>query len=289
MWATVGVATLLMGSLGAALTLGLYAVTKWQKGDSDDDIELLTQLLPGNNCGACGMAGCSAMARALKTGEALPHACPVATPEQIDRLSEYLGVEGGPREKKVARVFCGGTEAVAPQRAIYEGVLDCRAADLVGKGSKSCPYGCLGLGTCARVCPFGAVTLGPDGLPVVDERLCTGCGLCAAACPRGVIQLVDPKQQVYVRCVSWAAGKEVRAQCQVGCIACAICSRVCEQGRIDMVGNLARIDPDACTRCGACALKCPTGAIINLAQMAAAQSLNGETTHLNSSVSEVAG
>lgn len=265
MWGTLPTAVFVMGGLGVVFTLGLYAIARWEGDRSDDQVELLSNMLPGNNCGACGMAGCAAMARALAEGEATPQACPVASNEQIEVLSKALGITTqDERTRQVARVHCGGTLAIAPQRAIYEGVLDCRAADLVGKGSKGCIYGCLGLGTCVRACPFGAIVLGEDGLPQIDEDLCTGCGLCALACPRNVIQMQDANQRVWVQCVSCAPGKRVRSVCQTGCIACNICVRTCEQDAIQMVNGLAVIDPAKCTACGDCVEVCPTGAIISI-------------------------
>jgi NADPH-dependent glutamate synthase beta subunit-like oxidoreductase len=54
---------------------------------------------------------------------------------------------------------------------------------------KVCTIGCLGLGTCARVCPFDAISMGPEGLPVVDEKKCTGCGTCERVCPKHIITL----------------------------------------------------------------------------------------------------
>ena len=64
---------------------------------------------------------------------------------------------------------------------------DCRAAALLSGGMKVCSIGCLGLGTCAAICPFNAITMGEDGLPVVDDELCTGCGTCERACPKHII------------------------------------------------------------------------------------------------------
>jgi ferredoxin len=59
----------------------------------------------------------------------------------------------------------------------YEGVQDCRAAILAGGGGdKACRYGCLGYGTCSRVCPFGAITMSDDHLPVVDIVKCKDAG-----------------------------------------------------------------------------------------------------------------
>lgn len=263
---TIVTATAGMVGLSGLLGALLYAMAKrTSEGDSDGEVELLTSLLPGNNCGACGMAGCGAMAEALAKGEAVPQSCPVASPAQLESLSKALGLSNEVnRTRRVARVRCGGTRGIAPRRADYEGVLDCRAADLVGKGAKACVFGCLGLGTCARACPFGAITMGEDGLPRIDESLCTGCALCEAACPRGVIAVFDASQEVFVRCVSTAPGKQVRSVCEVGCIGCGICVRVCEEGAVEMLGHLAVVDPDRCTACGKCVEKCPTDAMRNI-------------------------
>lgn len=262
---TIVTATATMGVVGALFAAALLAMARRTTSAVDDEVELLTSLLPGNNCGACGMAGCAAMAEALAKGEAVPQGCPVASESQIARLAEALGIsEPVHRERRVARVLCGGNRAIALWRADYEGVLDCRAADLVGKGGKGCVFGCLGLGTCARVCPFGAITMGESGLPIVDEAICTGCGLCEAACPRSVIRVLDASQEVFVRCVSTAPGKQVRSVCEVGCIGCGICVRVCPEGAVQMVGHLAWVDPAKCTACGICVEKCPTDAMNKL-------------------------
>jgi len=46
---------------------------------------------------------------------------------------------------------------------------------------------CNGCGTCASVCPAGAVTLRPTAQ--VDPARCMGCGLCVNYCPSGAISL----------------------------------------------------------------------------------------------------
>ena len=247
-----------MGVIGILFAIGLFYAAQAFRVDEDERVELLTNMLPGANCGACGFSGCSGLAQALAQGKAQPGQCAVANNEQLARIAKFLGVEAPHAERQVARVMCGGTAAKATQRAEYIGLEDCRAAHLVASGPKGCTYGCLGLGTCVRECPFEAMVLGPDGLPVVDESLCTGCGICTQVCPRGIMQLVSPEAPLTVRCVSPLGGKQVRAVCQAGCIACKICERTCEQDAIHVIDNLARVNPELCNGCGACVEKCPT-------------------------------
>lgn len=48
---------------------------------------------------------------------------------------------------------------------------------------------CVACGTCAKACPFSAVSV-PDGrFAVVDAERCVGCGACAKACPAEVIAI----------------------------------------------------------------------------------------------------
>ncbi|MEN3011142.1 MAG: glycyl-radical enzyme activating protein [Candidatus Bipolaricaulaceae bacterium] len=51
-------------------------------------------------------------------------------------------------------------------------------------------YKCLGCGTCARVCPEGALAQEAGAQPRLTREKCTGCGRCAEACPSGAWRLV---------------------------------------------------------------------------------------------------
>ena len=66
---------------------------------------------------------------------------------------------------------------------------DCRTAAMLYGGPIDCSKSCLGLGTCAMVCPFGAIHVRADRLPEVDPNKCRSCGRCVDACPHEVISL----------------------------------------------------------------------------------------------------
>ncbi|MEZ4604289.1 MAG: 4Fe-4S binding protein [Desulfobacterales bacterium] len=73
----------------------------------------------------------------------------------------------------------------APPEITSDGLSACRAVAMMYGGMKECRIGCLGLGSCMEACPFGAIKMGDDGLPVVDEKKCTGCGgTCERVCPK---------------------------------------------------------------------------------------------------------
>ena len=50
-------------------------------------------VLPGNNCGACGYAGCDAVAAAIAKGEAPANACPVGGASVAEQISAIMGWE----------------------------------------------------------------------------------------------------------------------------------------------------------------------------------------------------
>ena len=46
---------------------------------------------------------------------------------------------------------------------------------------------CVSCGTCADICPIGAISEG-DGKDVIDADACVSCGTCADSCPTGAIE-----------------------------------------------------------------------------------------------------
>ncbi|MDD3119079.1 MAG: (Fe-S)-binding protein, partial [Victivallales bacterium] len=198
--------------VGAVLGLVIGLAGKFFAVKSDPRIEKVTEMLPGANCGGCGRAGCADFAKALCAGEALPGGCPASSPEAVENIASFLGIAAGAGEKKVAVVLCGGDKTNARQAALYNGVSDCISASLIGGGAKGCTYGCLGLGSCMRACPFNAIEL-VNGLAVVHSEICTGCGSCVDKCPRKLIKLVPKSAEIHVYCSSPEKGPTKKKVC----------------------------------------------------------------------------
>jgi heterodisulfide reductase subunit A-like polyferredoxin len=172
-----------------------------------------------------------------------------------------MGKESVATEKQVAFVKCSGSCDKTQVKYDYFGIRDCKKAAVVpGKGSKKCSYGCMGFGSCVKVCAFDAIHI-VDGIAVVDKSKCSGCSKCTAECPNKLIELVPIKARHLVSCSSFDKGKDVKAACQAGCIGCKLCVKACEYGAINVEENLAYIDYNKCTNCGKCAAVCPVKVI----------------------------
>ena len=176
--------------------------------EEDPRIDIVEDMLPLANCGACGVPGCRQFAEALVQGEVLPGKCTVSNDDGRARIASFLGVDVGAEEKRVARVACQGGANVARNRAHYDGLRSCRAAAQVAGGGKGCVYGCLGLDDCCEACDFDAIHMNEQSLPVVDEDKCTACGDCVEACPKDLISLHPASHRLWVACRSLEEGDE---------------------------------------------------------------------------------
>ena len=260
----------ILGGLGLVFGLVLAAASKVFYVETDPRLDQLNECLPGANCGGCGFAGCGAYAEAVLKGEAPVGKCASGGNEAAKAMAAIMGVQAEEVTRKVAMVRCSGARTFdaegnltkgAKMKAHYEGFHDCLAASKVGgSGPLSCKFGCLGYGSCTRVCKYGAISV-KNGVAVVDEDLCVGCMACAQVCPRKVITAVEPDRNVVIGCNSLAKGAVTNRACTIGCIGCGKCMKTCPSGAITITNNLAQIDYSKCTNCGQCATVCPKGLI----------------------------
>jgi Na+-translocating ferredoxin:NAD+ oxidoreductase RNF subunit RnfB len=255
-------AFLFLGGLGVVFGVGLAFAAQKFAVVVDPKIQQVRDVLPGANCGACGFGGCQGYAEAVATkSDITPDLCIPGKSSVANAVANITGKTASAKEPNFARVMCQGGWSRAAKRFSYEGIQDCRAVVLAGGGDKRCAYGCLGYGTCEKVCPFHAIRMTDDHLPFVDITKCTGCGKCEQACPRKVISILPASKTVMVACNSRDRGAEKKRNCQFACIACGICVKVCPFDSPVMENNLSKINPDRCRVCGLCRMKCPTKAI----------------------------
>ncbi len=246
-----------MAALGLFFGVGLAYVLKIFGVKVDPEVALIITKLPGTNCGACGKAGCTAFAEALKKGEAVPSDCVVSGDESRKLVAQILGIDYNSKVKTIATLLCNGGRR-AKDKYFYNGIRSCKAASLVFNGQKACAFGCLGFGDCVDDCPFGAIIMGEDGLPAVDAAKCTSCGKCVKACPKRLFEITPAEKHYYVKCSSREPGAVVMKVCSAGCIGCRKCEKACPSAAVKIEDNLAKIDYGKCQNMGKCFEVCPT-------------------------------
>ena len=206
-------AIFIMGGLGIIVGIGLAVASKVFYVYVDPKVLSVDDVLPGANCGGCGLPGCTANAEAIVAGKASPNSCVAAGPDVAEAIAEIMGVAIEAKEPDIAQPGCTYGVSNADVKFLYNGVRDCRAAALLSGGMKVCNIGCLGLGSCVSACKFGALSMGDNGLPVVDETLCTGCGACEKICPKNIISL----SSVTRRIIKEYTSEDCTTPCQRAC------------------------------------------------------------------------
>ncbi len=218
-------AVLSIGGIGLVAAVALGVAAKKFAVEVDPRELAILEVLPGANCGACGFPGCSGYAKGVAEGTIAPNLCPPGGADCAAAIAKIMGVEAIATEPLVAIVACQGDNLKASNKYRYLGLDDCNAAQKIADGPKTCPGGCLGLGSCERACPFGAIEMTSENLAIISREKCTGCEKCVAVCPRQVIKMAPLHATTHVLCNSHDKGAVVRKYCQVGCIGCHICKK----------------------------------------------------------------
>ncbi|MDE6693679.1 MAG: RnfABCDGE type electron transport complex subunit B [Muribaculaceae bacterium] len=259
-------AIMVLGGIGAIGAIALNRVAKKFHVEEDALVGQVESLLPGVNCGGCGMNGCHDFAvQCVKAGRLEGFYCPSAGSEGMDKIAEALGCTSSGREPDVAVMKCAGTSSTKRAFASkYEGVRRCSIMNMTA-GDYDCDNSCLGCGDCMDVCQWQAINYNATtGIVEISAEKCVGCGMCVSTCPRRIIELRPRNRRnrrVWVACSNCQKGAVTRKQCSVGCIGCGLCAKQCPVDAISISDNLAYIDPAKCVACGKCIGVCPTKAI----------------------------
>jgi RnfABCDGE-type electron transport complex B subunit len=264
LWQQAWPAGLILLGLGFGFALVLLIASVKLMVVLDPKIEEVHAVLPHIECGACGFAGCASYAKAVVEKPDLIGRCAPGGPATAQKMGLVLNLQIsdlGPAKRPI--VHCRAHTSDKTYYATYQGIETCTAANAMAN-VQACKFGCLGYGDCVASCKFDALHM-IDGLAAHDYHKCTGCGACARACPRNLITMVPFKydNMITVGCSSRENGKNTRAMCQVGCIACGICAKHSEV--FTVTDNLARVDyekyqPDDKTLTAY--NKCPTCVIV---------------------------
>jgi len=185
------------------------------------------------------------------------------TPDAIDGLASFLGVDAGEATKRVARLLCAGGWDVAIKRSEYRGIDTCAAAAAVSGGGKGCSWGCLGLSDCEVSCDYDAIWMDTFGIPHVIPDRCTACNDCVESCPKDLFTLMPINHQLLVQCRCLLEGEEATDLCKVACNGCKRCVADAAEGVISMRDGLAVVDYGQNDRAAIEATsRCPTAAIV---------------------------
>jgi electron transport complex protein RnfB len=254
---------LTIAGLGCAFGIFLALAHSAFQVKKDERIDLIEQALPGLNCGICGYAGCVSYAEYIGLGNGDIMLCLPGGDEAAGELARITGIDHVPvSDRKVTQVHCRSGKSTSKYDFKYTGLEDCNAAAALFGGDKTCKQGCLGLGSCIRVCPVDAIASDTQGLVWVDSVTCIGCGKCVDVCPTRVMRFIPGDSDMVVACNSRDSAREKRKYCTVSCIACKICEKQSPDGGYKVEAELSIIDYTARGERERGRLGCPTSCIV---------------------------
>ena len=163
------IASLTLLGLTLGWLLGLAA--RYLKVEGNPIAEKIEALLPGSQCGQCGLPGCGPAAEAVANGQAPVTLCPGGGRQLAEELAGLLGVP----------VDLSQVEDKAPVVAhVHESL-------------------CVGCTKCFKRCPTDAILGGPKMIHAVFADACTGCERCFDVCPTECIEMrpVPPTLQTW--------------------------------------------------------------------------------------------
>ncbi|GAA5077363.1 RnfABCDGE type electron transport complex subunit B [Roseibacterium beibuensis] len=151
-----------MSAMGFGLGLVLGVAARRFHVESPPIVDEIEQLMPGTNCGQCGLPGCRSAAEALAVGEVPVTLCPPGGRDLAVQLAEITGVDLSPAGS-------GGLVEVEPMVAfIFEDH-------------------CTGCTRCFKRCPTDAIIGASKQIHTVVTDACIGCNACIEVCPTEAI------------------------------------------------------------------------------------------------------
>jgi Na+-translocating ferredoxin:NAD+ oxidoreductase RNF subunit RnfB len=165
MFIAILVPALAIGFLGLLFGLLLAYAAKKFHVEIDPKIEMVVDILPSSNCGACGLPGCISYAEAVVTKGIDTTLCSPGGAKVRRKIAEIMGKHTEAREKKIPVFHCtSGGYTNTNLKYSYDGIENCRAAILLANGPNMCDYGCLFQNDCITICKFNAIYLNNEGM-----------------------------------------------------------------------------------------------------------------------------
>lgn len=153
------IASLTLLGLTLGWLLGLAA--RYLKVEDDPLTAKVEAILPGSQCGQCGLPGCGSAAAAIISGQAPVTLCPPGGRALAEELAGLLGIS----------VDLSRLEEKTPVVAhVHENL-------------------CVGCTKCFKRCPTDAILGGPKMIHAVFADACIGCEKCYEVCPTECIEM----------------------------------------------------------------------------------------------------
>jgi len=157
------IAVLSISLLGLVLGIMLGFAAKYLKVEAGALTQEIEAMLPGSQCGQCGLPGCGPAAAAIADGSAPVTICPPGGKALAQSLANKMGVS----------LDLSDMEEAVPQVAFVNEQL------------------CIGCTKCFKRCPTDALLGANRQIHVVIKDACTGCAKCVEVCPTDSVQMRD--------------------------------------------------------------------------------------------------